>query len=390
MDDSSTNSFLGYPREHGRAGVRNHLLILSATGLTGPTARRIAAQVAGAQVVCNPIDTGSLGEDRIANDRALLGFATHPNVGAVVIVGGNRPRVRALTEATAATGRLVEGITLDDCGHDALTLTLRAVRAAASMARTLSSVRRQPIDAAELFVALECGRSDPSSGLVANPLFGLFADRLVDIGGSAVIGETTEWLGAEHLLAARAINPAVADDIRKAAARREQMALDAGIDLIGNNPGPTNIEAGLSSIEEKSLGNVAKSGHRPIQSVLGYAVAPGVAGMHVMDAPAYAPESLTGFIAAGAQLALFSTGVGNSFVSLLAPTIKVSANPDTTTRLETQLDFDASPAFTGERSLETLADEFWTAVLNVADGLQTYGEILGEGEEIISRFGAAL
>ncbi|MFT5445584.1 MAG: altronate dehydratase large subunit [Gammaproteobacteria bacterium] len=390
MNTVSDSGFSGFARQSGRAGVRNYLLVLSATGLTGPTARRIGAQIDGAKVICNPVDTGPMGDDRVATDRALRGFIGHPNVGAVLIIGGNEPRVTALAEYAAGVVRNVAALTLDTCNHDALTLTDRGVRAAATMARELSRQRRTTQPIADLFFGLECGRSDPSSGLVSNPMLGRMADRLVDLGGSAVIGETTEWLGAEHLLAARAVNERVAQDIRDAALRREQMAIDAGIDLLGNNPGPTNIAAGLSTIEEKSLGNIAKSGSRPIQSVLAYGEAPGVAGLHVMDAPAYAPESLTGFTVAGAQMNFFTTGVGNSFVSLLAPTIKVSANPDSVARLGQQLDFDASAAFSGARSHEQVADALWQNVLEIAQGTATWGELLMEGEEVIARFGAAL
>jgi altronate dehydratase large subunit len=390
LKTNGNDVFSGFARQSGRAGVRNHLLVLSATGLTGPTARRIGAQIAGAKVICNPVDTGPMGDDRAATDRALRGFIAHPNVGAVLIIGGNEPRVSALAEYAASVARSVEALTLDACDHDALTLTSRGVRAAAAMARDLSRQRRTPQSLADLFFGLECGRSDPSSGLVSNPMLGRMADRLVDLGGSAVIGETTEWLGAEHLLSARAVNEQVAQQIRDAASRREQMAIAAGIDLLGNNPGPTNIAAGLSTIEEKSLGNIAKSGSRPIQSVLAYGEAPAVAGLHVMDAPAYAPESLTGFTVAGCQINFFTTGVGNSFVSLLAPTIKVSANPDSVARLGQQLDFDASAAFSGTRSHAQVADALWQSTLEIAQGTTTWGELLMEGEEVIARFGAAL
>ncbi|MFT5172140.1 MAG: altronate dehydratase large subunit [Gammaproteobacteria bacterium] len=390
MSNSDAACFSGFAREVGRAGVRNYLLVLSATGLTGPTARRIGAQVAGAKVICNPVDTGLLGADRAATDRALRGFISHPNVGAVLIIGGNVPRVAALSEYAASMRRTVEAVTLDACDHDALTLTDRGVRAAAGMARSLSRQRRTPQALADLLFGLECGRSDPSSGLVSNPLLGRMADRLVDHGGSAIIGETTEWLGAEHLLAARAVNEGVAQDILDAVLRKEQMAIDAGLDLLGNNPAPTNIAAGLSTIEEKSLGNITKSGHRPIQSVLAYGEAPSVAGLHVMDAPAYAPESLTGFTVAGAQLQFFTTGVGNSFVSLLAPTIKVSANPHTLARISEQIDFDASAAFDGTQSHQQLAHRLWATAMDVAEGSATWGEVLGEGEEVIARFAAAL
>ena len=166
--------------------------------------------------------------------------------------------------------------------------------------------------------------------------------------------------------------------------------MDAGVDLLGHNPGPTNIAAGLSTIEEKSLGNIAKSGSRPIQSVLAYAQAPHTPGLHLMDAPAYAPESLTGFTAAGAQVMLFTTGVGNSFTSLLAPTLKVSANPETCARLDGQLDFEAAEVFLGREPIEAAADRLFRTLLDIASGTATWGEILGEGEEVVSRFGAAL
>ena len=242
----------------------------------------------------------------------------------------------------------------------------------------------------ELFLGLECGRSDPSSGLAANPLAGLISDAVVEAGGAAVIGETTEWLGAEHRLIARAKTPDIADAIRAAAARREAMAIEAGIDLVGENPSRTNIDAGLSTIEEKSLGAIAKSGQAPISGVLAYGEAPATPGFWLMDAPAYAPESLTGFAAAGANIALFTTGVGNSYGSALMPTIKLSANPETTARLAEQIDFDAGTVLAGVTTLEPQATKLLEIIFDIASGSLTFAEILGDQGEVISRFGAAL
>jgi len=279
---------------------------------------------------------------------------------------------------------------MDDCGQDAITLTERALRAGAELAYRISAQTRQAAPLSALILGLECGRSDPSSGLVANPLLGLIADRLGNAGGATMIGETTEWLGAEHLLAGRARTPAVADAVRNAALAREQMAIAAGVDLTGNNPGPTNIAAGLSSIEEKSLGNVAKSGSGPIEGLLAYGEAPRGPGVWVMDAASYAPESLTGFVLAGAQMMLFTTGVGNSYVSAIAPTIKLSANPETCARLRQQLDFDASSVFRGRQTIEWAADRLLEVIVGTASGHATWGEVLREGNETVSRFGAAL
>jgi altronate dehydratase large subunit len=298
--------------------------------------------------------------------------------------------VAEVADAAAARGTPCVGLSMDSCGHDALTLTERGLREGARLAMEISGLEREPAPLSALTIGLECGRSDPSSGLVANPLLGLIADRVAAAGGRAIIGETLEWLGAEHLLMPRARTPAAAEALRAAVAARESAAVAAGIDLMGNNPSPTNIAAGLSSIEEKSLGNIAKSGSGPIEGVIGYAVAPPAPGLWVMDAPAYAPESVTGFVAAGAQIILFTTGVGNSYVSLLAPTLKLSANPEACARLPEQLDFDASAAFAGREIMVAAADALERRMLEIASGRATWGEILKEGDEVVSRFGPAL
>ena len=382
--------FLGYLRPDGRVGVRNHLLVLSIGGLTVPTARRIGRAIAGAVTIGMPYGVGVIGKDRLVNRLAIIGLACHPNVGATLLIGDNPPVMAEIVAELTRRGARHAALTLDDCNHDALSLSDRGLREGARLAYDISGLKRAPAPLSAITIGLECGRSDPSSGLVANPLLGLISDRVVDAGGRSIIGETTEWLGAEHLLARRARNDKVAQAIRAAVTAREQLAIASNIELTGNNPGPTNVAAGLSSIEEKSLGNIAKSGSRPIEGLIGYAEAPPQPGLWVMDAPAYAPESVTGFVAAGAQIVLFTTGVGNSYVSALAPTIKLSANPVTCAALGQQLDFDASAAFQGREGLEASADRLLARMLDIASGQATWGEILKEGDEVVSRFGPAL
>ena len=383
-------TFDGFRRANGSIGVRNHVLILSVTGLTGPSARRIGRAVPGARVVTTPYGSGLMGDDGRLQRRALSGLGRHPNVAAVLVVGASPPLVMEIVDQIRETGKPAEPLILDDCEHDAITLTERGTRIAARLMREASRLRRTPVELSELFIALECGRSDPSSGLVANPLVGAMTDAIIASGGTAVFGETIEWLGAEHLLARRAADPQIAQDIESAVARREQAAMAAGMDLLGNNPGPTNVAAGLSTIEEKSLGGIAKGGRSPIRGVLEIAEAPRGRGLYLMDAPSYAPESVTGFVAAGAQLVLFTTGVGNSFVSVLAPTIKISGNPVAAARLGEQLDFDASGVFERRESLDAAVTRLQSLLLEVASGMLTWGEILDEGEEVISRLGPAL
>ena len=175
-----------------------------------------------------------------------------------------------------------------------------------------------------LRLGTECGHSDATSGLAANPLAGMVADRLVDAGGAAVFGETMEWLGAEHVLAERAATPAIGEAIVDAVARRERWAAESGEDLTGNNPGAENIRGGLSSIEEKSLGAIAKGGSRPVRGVVPHAAPIPGPGLWVMEGPAFSPPSVTGFVAGGCTMTMFTTGPGNSYCDALAPTVKVT------------------------------------------------------------------
>lgn len=384
-------TFEGYRRADGSVGVRNHTLVMSVTGLTTPTAKRISRSLSGAKLVTTSYGSGLMGEDAELQVRALAGFACNPNVAAALVIGGTRPHVSQIAEIIARTGRPVEALILDDCDHDAITLTERGIRIGARLMREASRARRTTVGTNELFLAMECGRSDPSSGLVANPLVGAVVDAIVDAGGRALFGETIEWLGAEHLLAARAADANVAREIIAAVNRREQQAVAAGMDLLGNNPGPTNVAAGLSTIEEKSLGAIAKGGQSVVRGVVRIAdTPPREPGLYVMDAPAYAPESVGGLVSAGAQLVLFTTGVGNSFVSGIAPTIKLSGNPNAAARLHEQLDFEASDVFERRATLAQAAQRLHDLVLDIASGTLTWGEILDEGDDVVSRLGSAL
>lgn len=384
------HEFLGYHRNDDRVGIRNLFLVLSTGGLTSQTARRIASMIAGAVVVTMPYGSGLVGQDAAIQSAAIAALAGHPNVGAALIVGDNDKLIEPALDWLRKIGKPHAAVTLDGCRHDALTVTDRGLRVGARLAREISGLRRKPAPVSALMLGMECGRSDPSSGLVANPLVGMMADRIVDAGGTAIIGETLEWLGAEHLLMKRARSPEIAAQIRDAVLARERAATQAGIDLTGSNPSPTNIAAGLSSIEEKSLGNIAKSGSRPFEGLLSYGGAVRRPGLWAMDGAAYSPESMTGFVMSGAQLILFTTGVGNSYVSLLAPTVKISANPSSVAQLGEQLDFDAGAAFRGRQELSTAADALYATLLDIVSGQATWGEILHEGDEVLSRYAPAL
>lgn len=383
-------AFLGYPRADGRYGVRNAVLVLGLNGLVARAAARIAANVSGTVLFATSYGRGQYGDDQNAHTAQLVGLGRNPNVAATLVVGADRPAAEAIAQAIAAAGKPVATVALDDVHEDALELAARGTRVAAELVRNASRVRRESAPACALFVAVECGHSDATSGLVANPLAGRVIDRIVDTGGTAVFGETIEWLGAEHVLARRALRPEIGEAIIAAVQRREAAVAAAGVDLTGNNPGVENIRGGLSSIEEKSLGAIAKGGTRPIAGLLRVAEAPPGPGVYVMDAPGFSPESMTGFAAAGAQLMMFTTGAGNSYCSAIAPTIKISARPDTMRQLANQIDFDASNVFAGREDLDAAADRLLALLIDVSSGTRTWGEVLGETAESVIRVGGSL
>lgn len=382
-------TFLGYRRARGRPGVRNHLLVLNLTGLTAPAARHIAAALEGALLVSMPHGTAITGRGEGPAERTLLQLARHPNAGAVLLLSADRARSTRAEAALGDAGKPVESLVLDEVGRDILGFRDAAVRRGARLLAAISRQRREPFAWSELMLALECGLSDPTSGLAANPLVGRVVDRLVAAGGAAVFGETTEWLGCEDQLAERAADARTARSIRNAVARREEAARRSGLDLLGNNPNQANIRAGLTTIEDKAVGSVSKSGTGPIGGFLDYGEAAEGAGLYAMDGASYTPESLTGLVAAGAQLALFTSGLGNSYVSALAPTVKITANRATAERLVEQFDF-ACPELLDGAPVHGPAERLVGRILEVASGALTLGEILGEGDEVISRFGEAL
>lgn len=384
------SGFAGYVRPDGCFGARNHVLVLPVNGLAMRSAEKIGARIAGAVVAGSLAGRGHVEPDLTLQLAQLVGLARNPNVAATLVVGVDEATTRLVAGRIAATGKPTDAVSFAQHEEDALSVIDDGVRRAALLARDASRLRRVAAPLSALVVAAECGHSDWTSGLAGNPVAGAALDLLVDAGGTAIVGETVEWLGAEHLLARRAADPAVAAAITQAVAGREAFAAASGASLTGNNPGEENIRGGLSTIEEKSLGAVAKTGARAIRGLLAHGEAPAAAGLHLMDGPSFSPESMSGFAAAGAQVMLFTTGPGNSFASAIAPTIKITARAETARRLTTQIDFDASPVLRGAETIEAAGARLLEAIIATASGALTFGEILGEGLESLTRVRGAL
>lgn len=381
--------FLGYPRALGRAGVRNHLLVLSVCGLNSAGARKVASGLPGAVTVLQPYGRGQLGADFAYQDAVLTRLATHPNIGAVVLLAPDAAMRRRYQDRIAASGRPVAGFSLQEVGEDGERIVAEAIVAGKALQTQLRAMGRVPVPVRDLVIAMECGHSDASSGILANPLAGDIADRITALGGSAVMSETMEWLGTEPSLMART-TPDVAERLQGLVAARHAIALEAGQSLHLGNPGPQNHEGGITTLEEKSFGAISKGGTGPIIGALAAGEPIPGPGLYLMDTPTLSPESITAMVAGGAQVVIFTTGHGNPYGSAIAPTIKLTANPETAVRLPRQIDFDASPGWMGQVPRADLAERLFVHLLEVCAGASVAAERLDEGDEVLSRLGPSV
>ncbi len=377
-------TFLGYPRGDGSVGVRNRVAVISIMDNCNPVTRSICRAVEGTIPVTTLFVRGQYGRDlEIAFD-TLAGMGRNPNVAAVLLVGLEEGTTEEVARRIRPSGKPVEAINLQPDGT--INAVAQGTRRAMRLAIAASGARRRSCPTSALLIGVECGGSDTTSGLTCNPAIGALSDRIVDDGGSVIISETSEFLGAEHLFAARAASEAVSKAFVDAVLRLEAEAVSRGMDIRGTNPTQDNIRGGLTTIEEKALGAMAKAGTRPLSSVLTYGEAPAGKGLHFMDAPAPAVENLTAFAAAGCQLIFFGTGVGNPIGNMVTPTVKVSGNVNTLRTMADNIDFDASEILEKGAKVASVGERLYDYALEVASGTRTSSEVLDVRETAISRF----
>ena len=375
----------GYKRPNGSWGVRNHLLVLPARAAASRAAEAIAEGHDGAVGVGHEW-VGHRGDpDRELVLRTLTGFAANPNVAAVLLVGID-DEDSELAARIQARGQRVELVTM--AAHRGTPGTIEAGRAAlAPLFAEAAGARREPMPIAALAVGLECGGSDALSGITANPALGVASDSLVAAGATTMLSEIPELVGAENLLAARAVSPEVGERIVAVIHGFERQVEALGVDIRGAQPTPGNIEGGLTTIEEKSLGAAKKAGRAPVQGVLEFAEAPTVPGLYIMDTPGHDIEQMVGLVAGGCQIVAFTTGRGTPTGSPVAPCLKISTNTAIFERLEGDIDLDAGRVLDGSRTLAQIGDEIHAALLDAANGAPTCSEVRGNREFAIRRAG---
>jgi altronate dehydratase large subunit len=373
----------GYRRANGTWGVRNHLLVLPARTAANRAAEEIADAVDGAVAVTHEWEGVPGDPDAALVARTLTGFAANPNVGAVLLVGIDSTD-RELADAICCRGQAVELLCMADHGGTAGTIAAGR-EIATRLAAAIAGVEREPMPLSALAIGLECGGSDALSGITANPALGIASDRLVAAGATTMLSEVPELVGAEELLAARAINDEVAARMVAVVHDFERAVQALGVDIRGAQPTPGNIDGGLTTIEEKSLGAAKKAGNAPLTGVIDFAAQPGAPGLYVMDTPGHDIEQMVGLVAGGCQIVAFTTGRGTPTGSAIAPCLKISTNTAIYERLDGDIDLDAGVILTGEATLQELGDRIHDALLAVADGAPTCSERRGNREFAIRR-----
>lgn len=388
----SSPGFAGYRRADGRAGVRNHLALISTVALANRIAELSAGQFNASQapgndpvlLVRGEFQRGLQTPDAVLQDEVLFRLITHPNIGAAVVLCHDRSTAHRWAQrlASGPTPARVLAV-MDHHGiHDAITQTVTAL---GQLAALLQPMQRAWCPFSQLTFALECGGSDASSAVCSNPAIGRFVDRAVALGASVIVSETAEFIGGEDVVRAQSANADIARRIIERIALTESRMTRDGDRYRGTNPTAENIEAGLTTLIEKTMGALCKIGRASFVDCLDFGQAPSRPGLSFMDTPFFSPCSITGMVAAGAQITLFSMGVFNPSGNPLAPTIKVCGNPETVQRWSDGIDVALVDLIEGRIDLDEAGARVFTAVLEVAGGARPHTESWGEGQFIIPR-----
>ncbi|MBP3966085.1 UxaA family hydrolase [Paenibacillus lignilyticus] len=386
-----SKTFMAYERPNGDIGIRNHLLIIPTVICSNQVCSRIMQMVPGSVAIPHQHGCSQIGADKERTFEVLAGTGKNPNVGAVLIISLGCEVVDpiALAEEIRKTGKPVEVFDIQSVGGSVKAISYGTELAKRMMAE-LEKEEKVPVPLSKLKVAVKCGGSDATSGLASNPALGAAADSLIAEGGSIVIGETTEIIGAEHLLAERCVTEELSDRLYYIVSRFDKEVERMGADMRGGNPSPGNIAGGLSTIEEKSLGCISKCGKAPIKGIIEYAEYIPENGLYFMDSPGNDIECVSGMAAGGVHIVCFTTGRGTPTGAAVVPVIKITGNKMMFQRMEDNMDIDVSDMLDGTASLEQAGERIWQEIVEVAEGKWTKAEVLGHQEFSINRIGPSL
>jgi (2R)-sulfolactate sulfo-lyase subunit beta len=371
-------TFMGIERENGRVGTRNHVLIIPLDDLSNSSAVAVEKEIWGTRAIPHPYGRLQFGADLDLILKTLSGFGKNPNVASAIVIGIEPNWTQKIADDIAKTGKNVEALSIEENGD--LKTIERASRFAKKMVVDASEKQRKEFDVSSLVVSTKCGESDTTSGLAANPTVGVLYDRLVDEGATLLIGETSELTGAEQYFAQKMVTPELKRKFLKMFDDYTKELTSKGADLLGSQPTQGNIRGGLSTIEEKALGNIQKAGKSPMVDVLEYAEEPTKKGLSFMNSSSAAAECVTLFAAAGAVVHVFPTGQGNVIGNPIEPVIKLSANPKTVRTMSEHIDLDVSGLLRHEINLKEAGDRLYKLLIKTASGRMCANEVLGHFE----------
>ncbi len=378
----SEYSFKGYRRENGRVGVRNHVIILPVDDISNAACESVANNIKGTMALPHAYGRLQFGEDLELHFRTMIGTGSNPNVAAVIVIGIEPGWTNRIVEGIAKTGKPVTGFSIEQNG-DIATVAAASWKAK-EYVHWATSLEREECDIKDLWVSTKCGESDTTTGLGSCPTVGNMYDKLIPRGVYGVFGETSEITGAEHLCKARAASPEIGDKFMATWQAYSDDVIDAHKtdDLSESQPTKGNIEGGLTTIEEKALGNLEKIGHNSKYiDVLKPAEAPEKgAGLYYMDTSSAAAECVTLMAAAGYVVHTFPTGQGNVVGNPIVPVVKISANPRTVRTMSEHIDVDVSGILKRTMTLDTAGDALIENILKTANGRATAAEVLGHRE----------
>jgi (2R)-sulfolactate sulfo-lyase subunit beta len=370
---------LGYRRENGRVGVRNHVVILPVDDISNAACEAVANHIKGTLALPHSYGRLQYGEDLELHFRTMIGTGSNPNVAAAVVIGIEENWTRKIADGIAETGKPVAGFSIE--GHGDLEIVRRASWKAKELVQWASELGREPVEIEDLTVSIKCGESDTTTGLGSCPTVGVVVDRLVDEGATVFFGETSELTGGEHLIADRMATPKLKERFVETYTNYVSFIESQAADLLGSQPTQGNIAGGLSTIEEKALGNIEKTGTKEVIGVLEPAEAPrNGPGLYFMDSSSAAAEHVTLMAAGGAVLHMFPTGQGNVIGNPIVPVIKVSANPRTVATMAEHIDVDVSGLLSRELRLPEAGDLLMGYLGRTANGRITSAEALGHRE----------
>ncbi|MFD1677218.1 UxaA family hydrolase [Alicyclobacillus fodiniaquatilis] len=378
-----TKPLMGYRRPDGSVGIRNHVLIIPVDDISNEACEAVANKIQGTMALPHPYGRLQYGEDLELHFRTLIGTGRNANVAAVIVIGIEQNWTKRIADGIATTGKPVAAFSIE--GQGELEIVRQACWKAMEFVQYASELQREPVELGEMIFSIKCGESDTTTGLASCPTVGRVVDHLLDAGATVLFGETSELTGGEHLIAERCTTPEVRSQFMKTYDDYVSFIQAQGVDLLGSQPTEGNIAGGLSTIEEKAMGNIEKTGTKPVVDVLKPSQAPVKPGLNFMDTSSAAAECITLMCAGGAVLHFFPTGQGNIVGHPVEPVIKLTGNPKTAKAMQEHIDVDVSGLLSHEITLQQAGEQLASVMERTINGRLTVAEALGHKEFVLTK-----